>query len=64
MVGYTVIADGQTLGRVDELVELTPGSWYFQVDGRLIPAVDEFITDINSESLTLTMALPAGLLEL
>lgn len=64
LVGYSVIADGQTLGRVDELVELTPGSWYFKVGGRLIPAVDEFITDISAESLTLTMALPEGLLEL
>ncbi len=64
LVGYTVLADGRELGRVDELVELTPGSWYFQVGGRLIPAVDDFITEISPESLTLTMELPAGLLEL
>lgn len=64
LVGYTIEADGQTLGRVDELLELTPGAWYFRVGKRLIPAVDAFIADINPDTLTVVMALPDGLLEL
>ncbi|MCM1309500.1 MAG: ribosome maturation factor RimM [Bacteroides sp.] len=66
LVGFEVV-DSSTytaIGTVDSLTELTPGAWYFDVGGRLIPAVDEFITDIDLESRRVIMALPQGLLEL
>lgn len=67
LVGYEM-ADaetGTTIGRIDTLTELTPGAWYFTLeDGRLVPAVDEFIVDIDHEQRRVEMTLPAGLLEL
>lgn len=64
--GYTVItAEGQTLGIVDDITELTPGCWYLQLsDGKLIPLVESFITGIDPEARTLHMDLPQGLAEL
>ena len=64
LVGYTLLTADGPIGRVDDLVELTPGSWYFSVDGRLIPAVDDFIRSIDSDALTVDLDLPRGLLEL
>lgn len=64
LVGFTIRTESGVIGRIDELVELTPGAWYFSVAGRLIPAVDEFIGEIDPEELTVTVSLPEGLLEL
>lgn len=66
LTGFQVTdaATGATIGIIDALTELTPGAWYFDLGGRLIPAVDEFIADINPEQRTLSMNLPEGLLEL
>ncbi len=67
LVGYEM-ADAETgaaIGRIGSLTELTPGAWYFSLeDGRLVPAVDEFIVDIDHERRRVEMTLPAGLLEL
>lgn len=68
LLGYDIIdADsGRTVGRVEELEELTPGSWYFRLadSAKLIPAVDEMIEAVDSDARTITMRLPEGLLEL
>lgn len=67
LVGYDIVStDGShAVGRIADLSELTPGSWYFQLtDGRLIPAVDDFIIDVDHEARTVEMNLPEGLLEL
>lgn len=66
LIGFEMIdaASGASIGRIDDLTELTPGAWYFNTDGRLIPAVDEFIADIDPGSRTVAMILPEGLLEL
>lgn len=64
LVGYTLLTADGPIGRVDELVELTPGAWYFSVGGRLIPAVDEFIRAVDPDALTVDLDLPDGLLEL
>lgn len=68
LLGYEITdADtGATIGRVDELTELTPGSWYFVLEGsgKLIPAVDEMILAVDSEARRIEMRLPQGLLEL
>lgn len=66
LVGFEVIDanSDRAVGRIDALTELTPGSWYFDLDGRLIPAVNEFIIDIDSERRAVIMSLPEGMLEL
>ncbi len=64
LVGFTLMTKGAPIGRIDDLVELTPGSWYFSVGGQLIPAVDDFIDEIDAERLTVAVTLPDGLLEL
>lgn len=68
LMGYDIIdADSnQTIGRVEELEELTPGAWYFRLaeSGKLIPAVDEMIENVNSGARVIIMRLPDGLLEL
>lgn len=66
LIGFEVIDanSDRAVGRIDALTELTPGAWYFDIDGRLIPAVDEFIIDIDAERRAVVMSLPEGLLEL
>lgn len=67
LIGYTLIDHntGEKIGEVQELTELTADAWYFQLDdGRLIPAVNEFIDDIDHEQHTVDVTLPEGLLEL
>lgn len=69
LIGYSIALSGEegaVIGTVEELVELTPGCWYFKLrdSGRLIPAVDEMIEDVDSSRLLITMNLPEGLLEL
>lgn len=66
LVGYELVdaATGARIGRVEDLTELTPGAWYFDLGGRLIPAVDEFIADVDHDARTVLMTLPEGLLEL
>lgn len=68
LLGYDIIdADsGRAVGRVEELEELTSGSWYFRLadSAKLIPAVDEMIEAVDSDARTITMRLPEGLLEL
>lgn len=67
LLGYEITdaTSGRNIGRIDELTELTPGSWYFRMaDGRLIPAVDEIILAVDHKTRALRMALPSGLLEL
>lgn len=65
LVGFKLLTDaGEVIGSIDRLVELTPGVWYFGVGDRLIPAVDEFIREIDPEGPTVTVSLPDGLLEL
>ncbi len=68
LVGYEIIDEetGSSIGVVEELIELTADNWYFSLrdSGKLIPAVDEMILQINSGSRTILMSLPAGLLDL
>lgn len=66
LVGFQVVdsATGSVAGTIDALTELTPGAWYFDLGDRLIPAVDEFIADIDPARRAVIMNLPEGLLEL
>ncbi len=66
LIGYHIIdsTSGSDIGRIDNLTELTAGAWYFSIGSRLIPAVDEFILNIDRQRRTVIMALPDGILEL
>lgn len=68
LIGYEIFdaETSQSVGEVEDLIELTSDNWYFSMkgSGKLIPAVDEMILDVDAEARAITMALPAGLLEL
>lgn len=64
LTDFTVMADGHELGTITDLQELTPGQWFFIVGERMIPAVDEFILEVDPERRVVTMQLPEGLTEL
>lgn len=62
--GFKVIEEGKgTLGIVDHVDDST-ANVLFQVGDRLIPAAEEFITDIDHQGRSITMRLPEGLLDL
>lgn len=70
IVGFDIILDGsqQTLGTVTS-VDLTTINTLFELrtpDGKslLIPANDDFITDIDRDARCITMRLPEGLLDI
>lgn len=68
LIGYEIrdSDSGATVGRVADLTELTPGCWYFILEGseKLIPAVDDMIVGVDTENRVVTMDLPEGLAEL
>ena len=70
IVGFDIIQDGsrQTLGTVTS-VDLTTINTLFELrtpEGKslLIPANDDFITDIDRDARCITMRLPEGLLDI
>lgn len=66
LTGYTIFDAGKEIGTIADVREIGPDCWYFVLDGseKLIPIVDELISDINHKEKTIDMDLPAGLLEL
>ena len=64
IVGYDIVdvASGKVLGRIESVDESTINVLLELADGTLIPAVDEFIDDIDHEARKLFMSLPDGLL--
>ena len=64
IVGYDIVdvASGKVIGRIESVDESTNNVLLELADGTLIPAVDEFIDDIDHEALKLFMSLPDGLL--
>lgn len=65
LIGYEIIDVGVSIGKIQDLIELTPGSWYFQLpNNKLIPATDDLIRNIDHQNKTVEMDLPLGLLEL
>ncbi|MDE7110868.1 MAG: hypothetical protein K2O38_03085 [Muribaculaceae bacterium] len=68
LIGFDIVDSetGTTIGRIADLTELTPGCWYFVLEGseKLIPAVDEMICGVDAASRTVAMDLPEGLAEL
>ena len=68
LIGYEVIdgSSGDSVGHIADVQELTPGCWYFVLEEteKLLPAVDEMISEIAPETRRVTMDLPEGLAEL
>ena len=64
IVGYDIVdvASGKVIGRIEPVDESTINVLLELADGTLIPAVDEFIDDIDHEARKLFMSLPDGLL--
>lgn len=65
LVGYRVVDSAAgDLGAVRAVDESTVNVLFELEDGRLLPAVEAFIEDIDHEGRTLYMHLPEGLLDL
>lgn len=67
-IGFTINdTDGHTIGKITGIDDQTE-NWLFQVETPtadvLIPAHEDFITDINHKDKTIEMDLPEGLLDL
>jgi 16S rRNA processing protein RimM len=66
LVGYTIVdaATGTTVGRIADIDDTTANILFCLDDQRLIPVAEELVTDIDRDHQTITMNIPAGLLEL
>ena len=66
LVGFDIIdADsGRSVGRIASVDDSTLNILFCLDDGRLIPASEELIIAIDQQARSLTMHIPAGLLEL
>ena len=66
LVGFSIVdvGTGQTVGRIAAIDDQTQNVLFCLEDGRLIPANDDLVIDIDSPARTITMALPDGLLTL
>ena len=65
-VGFSIIdaESNRTVGRIDSVDDSTQNVLFELEDGVLIPAAEELITNIDHAAHTITMQLPAGLLNL
>ena len=66
LVGYDLIeaANGKNIGRIAAIDDTTANILFELEDGKLIPANDELITEINQDKRQITIDLPEGLLDL
>lgn len=65
--GFTVLQDGQPLGTITAVDESTANVLFYIDTPRgelMVPAVEEFIVDIDYPGSTVTMQIPEGLLNL
>ena len=61
IVGF---ATGQPVGRIASIDDSTLNILFELEDGKLIPASEELITDVNKDSQTITINLPQGILDI
>ena len=61
--GYTLEADGVEVGRIARVDTSTVNTLFELEDGRLIPAAEPFIQDIDAQARRIRMTLPEGLLD-
>ena len=66
LVGFSIVdaLTGQTVGRIATIDDQTANVLFELEDGRLIPANDDLVDDIDWEGQQITMNLPDGLLTL
>lgn len=66
LVGFGVInmADGSKVGEIIAVDEQTVNIMFELADGKLIPASEELIDDIDVEKKEITMVIPEGILDL
>lgn len=65
-VGFNLVEAGNNkkVGVIASIDDSTANILFELEDGRLIPATDDLITDINTKDRTIKMEIPEGLLEL
>lgn len=62
LIGWTVLNQlRQHVGIIDNIDESTANTLFILNDGRLIPAHEDLITELDNNQHTLTMNLPQGL---
>ena len=66
LVGFNIVEanSGKTIGRIVAIDEFTANLLFELEDGRLIPANDDLIHNIDTKKRTIWMDIPDGLLEL
>lgn len=66
LVGFDITdaATGTPIGRIAGIDDTTANLLFCLESGQLIPASDDFITDIDTDTRQIAMSLPEGLLEL
>ncbi len=66
IVGFDLIdnASGKSVGRIASIDDTTLNILFELEDGKLIPASEELITDVDKKNKTITINIPDGLLEL
>lgn len=66
IVGFDIIdaSTNKSIGRIASIDDSTLNFLFCLEDGHLIPASEDLITQIDQQARTITMHLPAGLLDL
>ena len=66
LVGFDLVeaSNNKKIGTIASIDDNTANILFELEDGRLIPATDDLITDINTKDRTIKMEIPQGLLEL
>ena len=66
IVGFTLTdaKNAKSIGRIARIDDSTMNILFELEDGRLIPATDDFVTNIDMNSKTISVELPEGLLNL
>lgn len=66
LIGFDVVdvTTGTTVGRIAAIDDSTANLLFELEDGRLIPAAEELITNIDSKNKVIKMTIPEGLLDL
>lgn len=66
LVGYTLIDNnsGKSVGTIAYVDEQTINIMFELEDGRLIPASEELIVDVDQKARTITLDIPEGILDL
>ena len=66
LVGYSPVDanTGRRVGTIESVDDATENILFEMDNGSLIPAPEELITDVDTESRTVTVAVPEGLLDM